>query len=93
VVLDRDLLPLVTFVAPRYPPIAMSARMSGDVRLRLASDPISGAVTDVETVSGRWPILNDAATAAVRGWKFDTARALPQPVDVTVRFELQCRQD
>jgi TonB family protein len=91
-VLERDALPLATYVAPKYPAIATAARMSGDVRLRLVSDPISGAVTDVETVSGRWPILNDAAIAAVRGWKFNTARPVTQPVDVTVRFDFDCRQ-
>jgi TonB family protein len=91
-VLDRDTLPLLTFVAPRYPPIAMSARMSGDVRVRVSVDTASGAVTSVEKVADQWPILSDAAIAAVRGWKFDPARALPQPVDVTVRFSLECRQ-
>jgi TonB family protein len=92
-VLERDALPLSTYVAPKYPPIAVSARMSDDVRLRVFVDALSGAVKEVETVSGRWPILDDAAVAAVRGWKFDTARLATQPVDVTVRFELQCRQN
>jgi TonB family protein len=89
-VLGRDALPLVTYVAPKYPPIAMDARIFGDVRLRVYVDPASGAVTNVEKVSDK-PILSDAAIAAVRGWKFDVARPVTHPVDVTVRFELECR--
>ena len=88
-VLERETLPLAAFVAPTYPPIALSARMAGDVRLRLTVDAASGTVAEVERVLDK-PILGDAAVEAVRHWRFDPARAPRQPIDVTVRFQLRC---
>jgi TonB family protein len=91
-VLERDTIPLVTFVAPRYSPIALSARMSGDVRLRLSVNTGTGAVTQVERLSGE-RLLGDVAMQAVRSWKFDPARVSPEPIEVTMRFQIRCRKD
>jgi len=91
-VLERDTLPLVAFVAPKYPPIALSARISGDLRLRLSVDTQTGAVTQVERLSGE-RLLEDAVVQAVRSWKFDPARVSAEPIEVTVRFQIRCRKD
>ena len=91
-VLDRDSLPMVAFVAPTYPPIALSARISGDVRLRLIVNPETGAVTRVDRLLDE-PVLGDAAVGAVRTWKFDPARVSPEPIEVTMRFQIRCRKD
>jgi len=90
--LERDTLPLVAFVAPKYPPIALSARISGDVRLRLSVNTETGAVTQVDRLSDK-PGPGDAAVQAVRTWKFDPARVSPEPIDVTMRFQIRCRKD
>ena len=91
-VLERDTLPLVAFVAPKYPPIALSARISGDVRLRLSVNTETGAVTQIDRLSDK-PGLGDAAVQAVRTWKFDPARVSPEPIEVTMRFQIRCRKD
>jgi TonB family protein len=90
-VLERDTLPLVAFITPKYPPIALSARISGDVRLRLRVNTETGAVTQVDRISDK-PILGDAAVQAVRTWKFDPARVSPEPIEVTMRFQIRCRK-
>ena len=87
-VLERERLPFATFVAPRYPPIALAARVSGDVRLRLSVNA-AGVVTQVERVADK-PLIGDAAAQAARAWTFDPARSPGEPVDVTVRFTLTC---
>jgi TonB family protein len=91
-VLERDALPLVAFVAPKYPSIALSARLTGDVRLRLTLNADTGAVTQVDRLSDK-PLLEDAAVQAVRTWKFDPARVSREPIEVTVRFLIRCRKD
>ena len=83
---------MVTFVAPKFPPIALSARVTGDVRLRLTVHAETGAVTQVDRLSDK-PLLGDVAVQAVRTWKFDPARAPREPIDVTVRFQIRCRKD
>jgi TonB family protein len=91
-VLERDALPLVAFVAPRFPPIALSARVTGDVRLRLTVNAETGAVTYVDRLSVK-PLLVDAAEQAVRTWTFDPARVPREPIDVTVRFQIRCPKE
>jgi TonB family protein len=91
-VLERDTLPLVAFVVPKYPPIALSARISGDVRLRLSVNTETGEVTQVDRLSDK-PVLGDAAVQAVRTWQFDPARVSREPIDVTMRFQIRCRKD
>jgi TonB family protein len=91
-VLERDSLSLVDFVAPKYPPIALAARVTGDVRLRLLVDAQTGAVTQVDRLADN-PLLGDAAVQAVRTWKFDPARVPRERIEVTVRFQIRCRKD
>jgi TonB family protein len=87
--IERETLPLTRYVGPVYPQIAQSARVSGDVRLRLTLDSATGAVADIETLANK-PLLTDAAIQAARQWVFDPAKAPREPVEVTLRFHVRC---
>lgn len=73
--------PLVIQKIPaKYPEAALKARIQGTVVLRIVID-LSGAVQDVKVVSGD-PTLADAATQAVRQWKYKPYQippAAPKP--------------
>lgn len=87
--LERESLGLITYVPPVMPQIAISARVFGDVRLRLAVDRQTGLVTNAEAVSGSSLHVPSALTAA-RAWRFDPKAAPADPVEVTLRFEVRC---
>jgi TonB family protein len=78
--------------APAYPPLA---RRMGYEGLVLLAVKVSGAgeplFVEVKTTSGR-PILDAAAVAAVRKWRFSPATADGRPIEATVevpvRFKL-----
>jgi periplasmic protein TonB len=80
----------VHHVAPRYPDIAVKARISGVVILEatLAED---GSVRDARVLRSV-PLLDDAAMEAVRQWRFTPTllNGTPVPVimTVTVTFSL-----
>jgi TonB family protein len=88
-VLERSELKLAEYVAAPVPAIALSARVTGDVRVRLAAERATGVVTSVEALSGS-PLLQPAAVAAVRRWRFAPGAAPSAPVEVTFRFSLRC---
>jgi protein TonB len=78
-------------VAPRYPAIAQASRVEGIVILEaLISE--DGSVQDVRVLRGK-PLLDDAATDAVRQWRFTPTLLNGQPVPVvmtvTVSFSLK----
>jgi periplasmic protein TonB len=77
-------------VAPEYPAIARSARVSGIVILEAVLG-VDGAVRDV-TVLRSIPLLDRAAVDAVRQWRFTPTLLNGQPVPVimtvTVAFNL-----
>jgi periplasmic protein TonB len=77
------------YVAPVYPPIAITARESAVVVLDCTIDT-TGHVTDVRILSGH-PLLDAAVIAAVRQWRYTPTRlnGVPVPVllTVTVRFK------
>jgi TonB family protein len=89
---------LTTYAAPVYPGIAQSARVSGDVQLRLTVDPQTGGVTNVEIVGGSTnlekveglDLLSPAAVEASRRWRFAPESLTGQPIVATVRFSLDC---
>ena len=76
------------YVAPVYPNIASTAGVGGMVVLECTIDP-SGHVVDVRVITGH-PLLNEAATNAVRQWRYTPTRLNGVPVavlmTVTVRF-------
>lgn len=75
-------------VAPIYPTIASQARVAGTVILEATISP-SGEVADVRVLRSV-PLLDAAAVAAVRQWRYDPPRLNGVPVavllTVTVRF-------
>jgi protein TonB len=78
----------VAYVAPVYPPIAQAAGVGGIVILDCTIAP-DGRVVDVRLLSGH-PLLNEAALASVRQWRYRATRLDGVPVavlmTVTVRF-------
>jgi len=80
----------IVHVPPIYPAIAQAARTQGVVILEAIIDE-HGAVTSVRVLRSI-PLLDDAAVAAVRQWRFTPALLNRQPVPVvmtvTVNFEL-----
>jgi periplasmic protein TonB len=80
----------VMHVAPVYPPLARSARVSGVVILEVVIDE-HGAVRDVQILRSI-PLLDRAAADAVSQWRFTPTLLNGQPVPVvmtvTVSFTL-----
>jgi protein TonB len=78
-------------VAPRYPPLALQARISGTVELDCLIDE-TGRVTGVRVLSGH-PFLAPAAVEAVQQWLYSPTRLNGLPVavllTVSVRFEIR----
>ena len=81
---------LLTKSEPAYPPEALSQKIEGTVRLHvwIAED---GKVRQVEALIGP-PALQEAASAAVRGWRYSPTLYDGQPIeteeDVVVIFRL-----
>ena len=78
---------VVSSVVPVYPPIARSARVSGDVVLAITVGADGGPV-DVR-VTRSIPLLDVAAIQAARQWRFEQPPAGTTPVvPITFRFAL-----
>jgi periplasmic protein TonB len=81
----------ITDVAPIYPPIARTAHVEGVVILEAVIGE-DGAVRDVRILRSI-QLLDDAATAAVRQWRFTPTLLDGEPVPVvmtiTVAFKLR----
>ena len=77
--------------APAYPDIAKQARVQGIVILEAIIDP-GGNVTNVRVLRSI-PLLDQAAIAAVKQWKYEPTllNGVPVPIvmTVTVNFALQ----
>ncbi len=71
-------------VNPIYPPLARSQGIGGDVILD-ATISKDGSVPKVKIISGA-PSLADAATKAVRQWRFSPAMLNGKPVEVEQRI-------
>ena len=59
----------VDLVSPTYPPIAVSARVSGDVTVVIRVLP-DGSITSAEVMSGP-PLLTDVSLGAARASRFE----------------------
>lgn len=79
-------------VEPVYPELARRMRLQGYVVVRCVIDK-TGALRNIEVLSSPSSLLSDAATAAVRQWKFSPGMLRGNPVDVyftlTVMFNLR----
>jgi protein TonB len=74
--------------APDYPPLALRRGWQGTVRLRVALDP-EGHPTHVDlAASSGHPMLDEAALAAVRRWRFSPATRVGKPVAATVEVPI-----
>ena len=78
-------------VAPVYPPDARTARVQGVVILETTVSS-TGEVTDVEVLRSV-PLLDEAAVAAVRQWRYEPTLvdgvAVPVLMTVTLNFQLR----
>jgi TonB family protein len=87
---DAGMYPLL-YVEPTVTPIIRSARASGDVMLEAIVDP-QGRVRDVSASDGH-PMLQRAAMAAVRQWRFEPYILNGAPVSVVtpilIRFQYE----
>ena len=81
---------LVSRIQPVYPPIAIQARIQGNVVLHAIIGK-EGAVSELQVLSGH-PLLVQAAFDAVRQWRYSPTLLSGQPVEVettiTVSFVL-----
>ncbi len=83
----QELPEAVARVAPAYPTVAREKGISGTVMVQalVGSD---GGVHDTRVVK-RIPLLDAAAEASVRQWRFKPARANGRPVSVWVAIPVQ----
>jgi hypothetical protein len=88
--LEASALHLIKYAPPVMPRLAMLARIYGDARLRVHVDPQTGMVNDVDALSGN-KLLSDPSITAARLWQFAPGTLSDSSVEVTLRFELQCR--
>lgn len=63
---------LITRTAPIYPRIALTARLSGTVKLRAVVTP-AGVVKTIQAIGGS-PLFVPAAEQAVRSWKYEASK-------------------
>ncbi len=81
---------LLKKVEPAYPPLARTARVQGIVILEAHVDT-HGRVADVQVLRGN-PLLDDAALAAVRQWRYRPLLLNGEPTEfiltVTMNFHL-----
>jgi len=75
---------------PAYPPLALMARVQGEVLLRAIVSK-DGSIKELEVVSGN-PMLNPTAIAAVQQWRYRPFMLNGEPVEVetnvTVIFQI-----
>jgi periplasmic protein TonB len=73
---------------PNYPPIAIAARLQGNVKIQIVVSP-AGKPLSATTVS-RPPMLIGAARDAIAGWRFKPlqigTRAVAFQTDITFHF-------
>jgi len=77
---------LIRRVAPQYPSIAKTARVSGTVVLA-ATISKSGFVSNLQVVSGP-PMLRQAAMDAVKGWVYKPYLLNNQPTEVQTTIQV-----
>ena len=85
--INKDEYPLIEYISPVYPPLAIQAGIEGSVRLQLHLDPGTGTVKQVRVVESH-PLLAVAAVNAAERWRFDSAQHLPPTILAVVEFSL-----
>jgi len=84
---DVEAYRFTQFVAPRYPALAMQARVQGKVKLRLTVDPATGEVRGASAVSGH-PLLCPSAEEAAKQWRLEPGSVSAGTVEVTLEYAL-----
>ena len=77
---------LVNQPRPQYPPLAKQARIQGTVRFT-AIIGRDGAIMDLRMVSGH-PLLVQAATDAVKQWRYQPTLLNGEPVEVVTQIDV-----
>jgi protein TonB len=77
---------IVKSVAPKYPPLALQARIQGTVRF-MAIIGKDGTIQNLQPQSGH-PLLVQAATDAVRQWVYSPTLFNGEPVEVVTQIDV-----
>ncbi len=80
----KTYVPIKAAVAPTYPPIAVAARVSGDVLVRVVIGP-DGAVQQTEVVRGP-KMLQQSAVDAASKWKYEPTNSTQVGRKSQIRF-------
>ncbi len=80
-------LHLASYEAPQYPQIAKMAHIFGDVHLRIIPDAQTGAVKEVQFVSGN-QLLRRSAMDAAKKWSFSPGSESGAPIEAVLKFSL-----
>jgi protein TonB len=73
-------------VLPVYPPLAKTARVQGTVRFRVTIGT-DGAVKSLTSLGGPLPLVQ-AATDAVRQWRYQPTTVDGKPVEVVTEVDV-----
>ena len=87
--LDADRFVFAKYADPIYPALAKSARIQGQVELRLIVDPLTGNVLSVSVESGH-PMLKASATEAAKQWRFARGWANSTGVKLVLEYAIHC---
>ena len=79
----------IDFRNPKFPPLAMQARIQGRVELELNVDLANGAVRNAVALSGH-PLLQPGAIDSAKEWRFAPHSLDSEIVNVTVDYALRC---
>jgi TonB family protein len=78
---------------PSYPPLALAARIEGEVKVSFVLDD-KGEVASVDVKSGH-PMLKEATATIVRSWKFELPKNLFRTewkYDTTFRYHVSGKE-
>jgi protein TonB len=78
---------LVNQVRPTYPPLAKMARQQGTVRFE-ATISKEGTIQDLKVLPGAPPLLVQAATEAVKQWRYKPLLLNGEPVEVLTTIDV-----
>lgn len=85
---------LVKKIIPEYPEEAVKKQLEDVVTVRATND-IYGKVIKVKVIEGKYKILNDAASAAVKQWVYEPyiINGEPKGVEFTVKVKFNLKKD
>ena len=80
------------FVVPRYTPLAVQARIQGEVELQLTVEVPTGEVQNASVISGH-PLLTPTSLEAAKQWRFEANSLGSDRLKVTIEYALRCEQE